>query len=134
VYRSRIFLQGHTDFQPSESASIFVKSFGNEQLWFDTALSHTQLADGPYFATHKGSHHAWRFYGIYTNSFVLPTHPSDDDPSVYHPMSVQSPDQYGYASIAVPSRLLYEFTENKPLAGYRIWVKDLYDLDGVLTT
>ncbi|KAH3680011.1 hypothetical protein WICPIJ_008455, partial [Wickerhamomyces pijperi] len=36
-------------------------------------------------------------------------------------------------TIAVPSRLYYTPTDEQPLAGFRIGVKDLYDIAGIKT-
>lgn len=45
-----------------------------------------------------------------------------------------STDAYSTLSVAVPSRLYYsEPSENKPLSGKRLGVKDIYDLKGVRT-
>ncbi|KAI4941024.1 hypothetical protein J4E91_011017 [Alternaria rosae] len=44
-------------------------------------------------------------------------------------------DAYGALSIAVPSRLYYPApTEDKPLSGKRLGVKDIYDLKGIRTS
>src|SRR3546814_4326582 len=46
--------------------------------------------------------------------------------------ALASTDAYGALSIAFPSRLYYPPpTENKPLSGKRLGVKDIYDLKGV---
>lgn len=37
-------------------------------------------------------------------------------------------------SVAVPSRLFYTPTAEKPLAGYRVAAKDEYDINGLITT
>ena len=92
------------------------------------------IPDGPYFATCSGLHRAWRLYDDTTNSFVLPVIASADDPSTYEPLAANSGNPMGFHSIAVPSRLFYKPTTEQPLAGYRIGVKDEYDLKGVLTT
>lgn len=43
-------------------------------------------------------------------------------------------NQHGVLSVAVPSRLFFTATAEKPLAGLRVGVKDDYDIKGVLTT
>ncbi|KAF1913164.1 hypothetical protein BDU57DRAFT_532246 [Ampelomyces quisqualis] len=46
-----------------------------------------------------------------------------------------SKDAYGALSIAVPSRVYYStITENKPLSGKRLGVKEIYDLEAVRTS
>lgn len=37
-------------------------------------------------------------------------------------------------AVAVPSRLYYTVTADKPLAGLRLGVKDIYDIDGLKTS
>lgn len=44
------------------------------------------------------------------------------------------PDSNGLVAIAVPSRLYYTKTADKPLAGVRVSVKDLYDIKGLKTS
>lgn len=53
-----------------------------------------------------------------------------------HRFSVlQAVSQHGsFQSIAVPSRLYFTRTTDKPLAGLRISIKDNYDLEGIRTT
>ncbi|PYH43890.1 amidase signature enzyme, partial [Aspergillus saccharolyticus JOP 1030-1] len=79
-------------------------------------------------------HRAWRLYEDYTSSFVLSTIPSASDASTYEVLPAGGSSPYGALSIAVPSRLFYKPTPEQPLAGYRIGVKDQYDMKGLITT
>jgi hypothetical protein len=67
------------------------------------------------------------FAGAFTES-LLQT-PSGD----FMFLSAQIPSSAS-VTIGVPSRLYYTATSEKPLAGVRIGIKDIYDLDGVKTS
>jgi len=43
-------------------------------------------------------------------------------------------DEYRTLSIAVPSRLNYQRSPKSPLAGVRIAIKDVFDLEGLITS
>lgn len=43
-------------------------------------------------------------------------------------------DDYGTLSVAVPSRLYYQKSPESPLAGVRVAVKDIFDLEGLTTS
>lgn len=43
-------------------------------------------------------------------------------------------DDYGTLSVAVPSRLYYQKSPGSPLAGVRVAVKDIFDLEGLTTS
>lgn len=59
-------------------------------------------------------------------------HPKDD--LSFSVLSASLPDANGVAVIGVPSRLYYKKTADRPLAGVRVSVKDLYDLKGTKTS
>lgn len=73
----------------------------------------------------------YRLYDDFAGAFTegLLQTPSGD----FTFLSAQTP---GSASltIGVPSRLYYTATAEKPLAGVRIGIKDIYDLEGVKTS
>lgn len=60
--------------------------------------------------------------------------PDSKDESSFSILSASLPDANGLAVIGVPSRLYYKKTVEKPLAGVRVSVKDLYDLKGTKTS
>ncbi|OJJ97044.1 hypothetical protein ASPACDRAFT_45900 [Aspergillus aculeatus ATCC 16872] len=138
VYNKRFFdafyLQGPEGLAMAGDADSLLKSFGTSQVFWALSQHNTTLPDGPYFATSSGLHRAWRLYEDHTNSFVLPTIPSANDANVYEALPASGSDLYGAMQIAVPSRLFYQPTPEQPLAGYRIGVKDQYDMKGIITT
>ncbi|KAK2764404.1 hypothetical protein FQN54_009098 [Arachnomyces sp. PD_36] len=90
------------------------------------------IVNGPYFYSSSGIFRAWRLYPDPQEAFALSTIPSQDDSNVYQPLNAAA---YGATTlcVAVPSRLYFHPTTEKPLAGTRIAVKDLFHLKGVHT-
>lgn len=89
------------------------------------------LSPGPYFINEAGHvFEAWRLYsdvqGAFTESAI-----TNGDGSY----SVLPAGTVGQKlAIAVPSRLYFEKTAEKPLAGVRIGIKDIYDIKGLRTS
>lgn len=84
--------------------------------------------------TPSGSlHQAYRLYSDISGAFTQPLIPSSPNANTYSelPVTVPGIDSPG---IAVPSRLYYTATPDKPLAGIRIGIKDIYDIAGVRTS
>ncbi|KAF4337258.1 indole-3-acetamide hydrolase [Fusarium beomiforme] len=71
----------------------------------------------------------FRLYEDTYRIFVVGMYTSDDG---YHALPY-STSEWGGPSIPVPSRL-YSIEDDRPLAGKRIGVKDIYDLKGIQTT
>jgi hypothetical protein len=92
------------------------------------AVTSGSLNSGPYFMNAAGEvFEAWRLYsdtnGAFTESAI-----SDGEGSY----SVLPAGILGQKlAIAVPSRLYFTKTEEKPLAGVRIGIKDIYDVKGL---
>lgn len=89
------------------------------------------IPNGPYFVssnfTHVSFYHAYRLYPDYTNSFMYGIVPTED--GKYETLRVAGPND-NTPTIAVPSRLYYTITNEQPLAGLRLGVKDIYDIAG----
>lgn len=118
----------------ADDARQVVDNLKPQLLKFAPLSSGAPLPDGPYFATPYGLHRAWRLYDDFTNSFTLASVPSAESEDIYEPLAANSGSQLGVISVAVPSRLFYTPTAEKPLAGYRVAVKDEYDINGLITT
>ncbi|KAI1063483.1 hypothetical protein LB506_012788 [Fusarium annulatum] len=88
---------------------------------------------GPYFV-HRYTGNVFQAYRLYVDTnqaFIQSTY---QDPSgTHHPLRAGALSAGGL-TIAVPSRLYFTTTKEKPLAGLRLGVKDLYDLKGVKTS
>ncbi|KAM0541186.1 hypothetical protein ACHAPJ_013350 [Fusarium lateritium] len=90
----------------------------------------SKVPKGPYFL-HKATsrlHQAYRLYddiaGAFTEALL------DNNDGTFQVLSAKIPGS-ATLTIGVPSRLYFEPSETKPLAGVRIAVKDIFSLAGV---
>jgi len=89
------------------------------------------LPPGPYFLSATGSvYEAWRLYADTNGAFTESATASSDDAYSVLPAGIVGQN----LAIAVPSRLYYQKTADKPLAGVRIGIKDIYDIKGLRTS
>ncbi|KAK7398457.1 hypothetical protein QQX98_012165 [Neonectria punicea] len=100
-------------------------------LWTTSSPGDTRLPNGPYFVSVTGRlHQAYRLYadvqGAFSETSIL-----DPDGS-YSVLPANTPGQS--LAVAVPSRLYYKKTVEKPLAGVRLGVKDVFDIRGLKTS
>ena len=101
---------------------------------------------GPYFVSGGVLHQAWKLYPDDTEAFYASVVPDPEDLNQYVPtqtidfvansksflpLSISAFESVG--TVAVPSRLLYPISSEKPMNGFRIAVKDIFDLHGVRT-
>ena len=90
------------------------------------------LPSGPYFLTGTGEVlMAYRLYDDFAGAFTEGLLKSPAGDFIY--LSAAIPGSSSL-TIGVPSRLYYTPTAEKPLAGVRIGVKDIYDIAGVKTS
>lgn len=95
------------------------------------ASNTTAIPNGPYFVdANLAVYEAWRLYSDFQGAFLETTAPSTDGTFSVLPANI--PGQS--LAIAVPSRLYYTKTAEKPLAGVRLGVKDIYDIAGLRTS
>ena len=86
---------------------------------------------GPYFISADGSlYRPYRLYGDISGAFTQPLIQAGES---YDALPATVP---GIASpgVAVPSRLYFTRTAEKPLAGVRTGIKDIYDIAGLRTS
>lgn len=98
-------------------------------VWY----SQSPIPQGPYFVSSNGDlYQPYRLYSDIAGAFTQALIPAAIN-GFYDPLPAALP---GIASpgIAVPSRLYYTKTAEKPLAGVRTGIKDLYDVAGVKTS
>jgi hypothetical protein len=113
-----------------ESAAAYLES--------STVLQATvngTLRSGPYFLHPDGSiTWAYRLYDDPNFAFVESVTPGED--GAFVPVTGSTGDRAnGAVSIAVPSRLYFpEPTEQRPLEGKRLGVKDIFDVKGIRTS
>ena len=106
-------------------------SFANCTVLTGRPRQREKVADGPYFASGSGLlYHAYRLYsdtqGAFSETAILNTDGS------YSVLPANVPGQS--LAVAVPSRLYYFKTPEKPLAGVRLGVKDIFDIQGLKTS
>ncbi|KAI1355890.1 amidase-like protein [Xylaria sp. FL0043] len=91
------------------------------------------IRPGPYFFSACGLYSAWRIFPDDKDAFILSTIPTQADPYTYENLNAAA---FGASSlcVAVPSRLRATKSEQRPLAGMRIAIKDLFHLKGVHTS
>ncbi|KAF5668267.1 D-mandelate dehydrogenase [Fusarium denticulatum] len=89
-----------------------------------------EIPSGPYFLDpYRGSlYQVYRLYEDFSGSFLESILQSPD--GNFQTLSAHAPSSSSL-TIGVPSRLYFTRTKEKPLAGVRVGVKDLYDLKGV---
>lgn len=96
-------------------------------------LSSESIPSGPYFYAEGtgGIYAAYRLYSDFHGAFTESLIQKPDGSFTF--LSAGIP---GTASltVGVPSRLYYTKTADKPLAGVRLGVKDIYDIAGVKTS
>jgi hypothetical protein len=92
------------------------------------------LPPGPYFLVHGSIHQAYRLYEDELDSFIFGVIPEDVlNPKKYSVVTSLSHSGL-WKRIAVPSRLYAKPTPEKPLAGARIGIKDIFRLEGTQLT
>ena len=89
------------------------------------------MKPGPYFINAAGQvYEAWRLYSDVTGAFTESSIANGDGSYSVLPAGTMGQK----LAIAVPSRLYFEKTAKKPLAGVRIGIKDIYDIKGLRTS
>ncbi|QIW95774.1 hypothetical protein AMS68_001292 [Peltaster fructicola] len=134
-FQSVIYVQ-HVDGKPSgylEEVTGSYKGFTNSTyaVYGGSVTQSAALPSGPYFVSSGGNiYQAWRLYTDFAGAFTETVIPSTANS--YSVLPANIPGQS--LAIAVPSRLYYTKTAEKPLAGVRLGVKDIYDLAGLRTS
>ncbi|KAF2162074.1 hypothetical protein M409DRAFT_69306 [Zasmidium cellare ATCC 36951] len=91
----------------------------------------TTIPNGPYFISSTGSlYQAYRLYSDTQGAFTETAIPSAQRSYAVLPANI--PGQS--LAVAVPSRLYFTRTAEKPLAGVRLGVKDIFDVQGLKTS
>lgn len=97
-------------------------------------ISETSLPPGPYILTGSAEDlqlvPVYRLYEDAYRDFLYGTYEAGD--GSYTPLELTYP-AFRYPAIPVPSRL-YSWNDPRPFAGFRVGVKDLYDMQGLVTT
>ncbi|KAI8261175.1 Amidase 1 [Colletotrichum sp. SAR 10_98] len=134
--RKRFGLAGTTVFLGGTTYWIEPQAVGNipKDIVAKAFYNHTdavgRLAQGPYFLSLEGTVH--RVFRLYSDSQAAFSETIYTDVTGNHSVLPAGVPGGGLA-IAVPSRLYYKATPEKPLAGVRLGVKDIYDVAGIKT-
>ncbi|KAG8534384.1 uncharacterized protein KY384_001229 [Bacidia gigantensis] len=131
-------------FSVNELQKTFDTFGGADDVWTPDFLTgkSTSLASqyesaippGPYLFSPTGDlYQPCRLYSDIEGAFTQATVPFPSGGGVYSalPATVPGIDSPG---VAVPSRLYYTKTPDKPLAGVRTGIKDIYDISGLQTS
>ncbi|KAF2130417.1 amidase signature enzyme [Dothidotthia symphoricarpi CBS 119687] len=103
----------------------------NSSVTVLTGTTSSELNPGPYFINAAGNvYEAWRLYSDKQGAFFESVIASDGDSYSVLPASTVGQK----LAIAVPSRLYFTKTTEKPLAGVRMGIKDIYDIKGLRTS
>ncbi|PYH47320.1 glutamyl-tRNA(Gln) amidotransferase, subunit A [Aspergillus saccharolyticus JOP 1030-1] len=107
-----------------------VTSFRQGQTSVVLPLESSAVPSGPYFIeqTTGKLYPVYRLYSDFAGAFNQPLLQKPD--GTFQTLSAQIAG-VASATIGVPSRLYYTPTEDKPLAGVRVGIKDIYSLAGV---
>lgn len=90
------------------------------------------LPSGPYFLKNRCVHEAWRLYTDDYDCFQTTITPCPTSPA-FRVLNSVSMDG-AHKCVAVPSRLYFKQSPDKPLGGLRIAIKDNYALKGIKTS
>lgn len=106
---------------PIDNCTIFELSRGNHETLF---------APGPYFMSRDGFlHQAYRLYADTQAAFTEATIIDSEGNFSVMPATLSG----HFPAVAVPSRLYFTKTSDKPLAGVRVGIKDIFDIKGIKT-
>ncbi|CAN9079960.1 unnamed protein product [Alternaria alternata] len=118
-FMEAIYVQG-SEFKPM-----------NSSLTVLSGTSSKVLAPGPYFINAAGHvYEAWRLFSDVQGAFTESAIANGDGSYSVLPAGTVGQKH----AIAVPSRLYFTKTAEKPLAGVRIGIKDIYDIKGLRTS
>ncbi|KAM0668018.1 hypothetical protein ACQRIT_000516 [Beauveria bassiana] len=96
-----------------------------------TDVQNVTVPNGPYFASSSGRlYNAYRLYSDFAGAFSETSIMAPDGSHTVLPANM--PGQS--LAVAVPSRLLFTKSADKPLAGVRLGVKDIFDIAGLKTS
>lgn len=136
-YLQTIIFEGTPASAPSsEDVETLLKSWGTKAVYYlEKSPEDRAFYCGPHWLDNAKVHRVSRLYADNADAFVISTVQSDEDDRIYRPLGVAIYGESNPASlsVAVPSRLYYKRSAERPLAGLRIAVKDTMDLHGIRT-
>jgi len=133
---------GSNAFEPNVASCLSEASpFGTKTILSElpgsgnatTASLSQPLPNGPYFVSAQTSQ-VFQAYRLYPDDNLAFTQPSVSDYQGGHLPLTAVTENLMTRSVAVPSRLYYTATKEKPLAGLRLAVKDIFHIKGLKTS
>ncbi|EEH06910.1 amidase [Histoplasma capsulatum G186AR] len=126
----------HQTVQINTAAQQKLDTWGSQVLSAGNLGTLDLQQPGPYFCNAGQLHKVYRLYPDTAGAFMSATIQSPNDPYLYNSfnVSVFTEEHPLTLTIGVPSRLYFTPTQEKPLAGLRIAVKDTQDVQGIKTT
>ncbi|KAH6989095.1 amidase signature domain-containing protein [Ilyonectria sp. MPI-CAGE-AT-0026] len=107
-----------------------LEEFRCSSVFFFSTRTFVNFPEGPYFTKDYCLYRTWRLFPDVYEAFQLPTiHEAKSDK--FKAVTLMCD---GKLMVPVPSRLHFQRTQQKPLNGMRVTVKDIIDLKGVKTT
>ncbi|WAO94667.1 Amidase domain-containing protein [Fusarium falciforme] len=122
------YVQGRSASNERADATVLGNSTA---FWVSKAQNSNPLPDGPYFVSITGRiYQAYRLCADVQGAFSESSIQNQD--GSYSVLPAHLPGQS--LAVAVPSRLYFTKTTDKPLAGVRLGVKDIFDIQGLKTS
>ena len=116
----------------TDEAHSLLRIYGNEWIEIWNSYSTERLpAEGPYWTNRTQLFQIFRLYDDAQGAFVSGIVPKDE--IVYQEIRLGAAYP-GKLAIAVPSRFHSTEIDRKPLAGWRIGVKDIFEINGIHTS
>ncbi|ORX94204.1 amidase signature domain-containing protein, partial [Clohesyomyces aquaticus] len=129
-FQEALYIQ-YTGNQTLNAPEISSGNFSNIVLTNAVPGSPAPLPPGPYFVNTVGQiYEAWRLYSDTNGAFTESVIANPAGEFYVLPAGIVGQN----LALAVPSRLYFTPTEEKPLAGVRIGIKDIYDIKGLRTS
>jgi hypothetical protein len=126
-----VYIQYTGGSPPGRYAAGWVGTNGTAAVSRSHVSNTTAIPQGPYFISSTGAvYKAWRLYSDFQGAFTETLIPASNGTYSVLPANVAGQS----LAVAVPSRLYFTKTAEKPLAGVRLGVKDIYDVAGVRTS
>ena len=126
-----VWNEGFLEAVLSQSFST-ARAFNQSVVVVNLPINSSPIPPGPYFASLSGAlYQPYRLYSDFAGAFTQPLIPASSGTYTALPAAIagiQAP------AVGVPSRLYYTKTPEKPLAGVRVGIKDIYDVAGVKTS
>ena len=140
-----VYSQTQSDIRLSEDVEGLLESWGTEQLLvFQVQKLTVDAIMGPALVRDDGLWDVQRLFRDTNEAFMVPlisvATPASDSGSVPPhagrslPELVIPSSQANGLAVAVPSRLNVQKSHDKPLAGFRVAVKDIFQLQGIKTS